>query len=274
MSLCPSEPFSAPPSLFADCLANAGPIVVNILSVYTMRQTWCSSHVSHHCFYLDLSNSNCLRLGNPEVRTCWVKVDILFISLSSASRVNLQKTTSNSDMKACCWRTLCMTRGRAGIRTRVWHPSFMFNQPADGLIGMLMRLARCLLDQFNLKDTTLAFQLRIRERRKSPIPIRRSPFAPDCTAGAQFNQWHRVGRADRLRRSTFAQTQAHHTSLSQLSGPVAFTAGLKNGAIKSMSETSALFLLHSLDPLIILQIRTLVHISRCCDLQPENNRHR
>lgn len=43
---------------------------------------WCSSHVSHHCFYLDLSNSNCLMLGNPEARTCWVKVDIyLFIIL-------------------------------------------------------------------------------------------------------------------------------------------------------------------------------------------------
>lgn len=79
-------------------------------------------------------------------------------------------------------------RGRAEIRTRVQHPSFMFNQPADGLIGMLMRLARCLLDQFDLKDTTLAFQLRIREQRKSPIPVRRTPVAPDCAAGAHFNQ--------------------------------------------------------------------------------------
>lgn len=80
-----------------------------------------------------------------------------------------------------------------------------------------------------------------------------------------------VGRAGRHRRSTFAQTQAHHTSLSQLSGPVAFTARLENGAVKSMSETSALFLLDSLDPLILLQIRTLVHISQCGDLQPEEN---
>lgn len=81
----------------------------------------------------------------------------------------------------------------------------------------------------------------------------------------------RVGRAGRHRRSMFAQTQAHHTSLSQLLGPVAFTARLENGAVKSMSETSALFLLDSLDPLILLQIRTLVHISQCGDLQPEEN---
>lgn len=78
-----------------------------------------------------------------------------------------------------------------------------------------------------------------------------------------------VGRAGRLRRSIFAQTGAHHTSLSQLSGPVAFTARLENGAIKSMSETSALLLLDSLDPLILLQIRTLVHISQDCDLDTQ-----
>lgn len=65
--------------LFADCLANAGPIVVNILSMYTMRQTWCSSHVSHRCFYVDPSNSNCLMLGNAEARTCWVTRISLFI---------------------------------------------------------------------------------------------------------------------------------------------------------------------------------------------------
>lgn len=40
----------APSSLFADCLANAGPIVVNILYMYTIRQSWCGSHVFHHCF--------------------------------------------------------------------------------------------------------------------------------------------------------------------------------------------------------------------------------
>lgn len=64
----------------------------------------------------------------------------------------------------------------------------MFNHSSDGLIGMLMRLARCLLDQFGLKDTTPACQLRIREWRKSPIPVCCSPVAPDCAAAAQFNQ--------------------------------------------------------------------------------------
>lgn len=54
--------------LFADCLANAGAIVVNILSMYPMRQTWCGSRVSHHCFYVDPSDSICCVLGNPEAR--------------------------------------------------------------------------------------------------------------------------------------------------------------------------------------------------------------
>lgn len=111
-------------------------------------------------------------------------------------------------------------KGRAKIRTRVRRPSFMFNHSSGGLIGMLMRLARCLLDHFGLKDTTPACQLWIRECCKSSIPVQCSPVAlplPNLISGG-------VGRAGRLRRSTFAQTWAHHTSLSQLSGPVAFTA--------------------------------------------------
>lgn len=79
-------------------------------------------------------------------------------------------------------------KGRPEIRTRVRCPSFMFNHSSGGLIGMLMRLARCLLDHFGLKDTTPACQLWIRECCKSSIPVQCSPVAPDCATAAQFNQ--------------------------------------------------------------------------------------
>lgn len=174
--------------------------MVNILSMYTMRQTRCGSYVSHHCFNLDPSNSNCCMFGSKGM----LDKKYTFVCLSSVTKLNLQQTNSDSDVVE-------KRRKQTKIRTRVHCPSFQFNQPADGLISMLMRLARCLLDQFGLKGTTPAFQLPIRERRKSPVPVRCSPVAPDCAAAAQFNQ-----RRSRARRQTPEEHVRTNTSPSHI----------------------------------------------------------
>lgn len=156
---------------------------------------WGKPGAAHMClitaFYLDPSNSNCLMLWNPEARTRWVKLDIYLFIVHIKSQFtanNLRLRHRSLSLTDSLYKKKETRQGWDKIRTHVRRPSFMLNQPADGLIGMLMRLARCLLDQFDLKDTTPASQLRIREWRKSPIPVRRSPVAPDCAASAQFNQ--------------------------------------------------------------------------------------
>lgn len=194
--------------------------------MYPMRQTWCGSRVSHHCFYVDLSDSICCVLGNPEARSEMLdrNIDIsVYSQLQNQCAVNNLWFWHQSLLPTDSVYKKKEKKGRAKIRTRVRHPSFMFNHSSDGLIGMLMRLARCLLDQFGLKDTTPACQLRIRNGINLPSPFAAHQLLqialplPNLVSG-------RVRSAGRLRRSTFAQTQAHHTSLSQLSGPVAFTA--------------------------------------------------
>lgn len=106
----------------------------------------------------------------------------------------------------------------------------MFNHSSDGLIGMLMRLARCLLDQFGLKDTTPACQLQIREWRKFPVPVRYSPVAPDCAAAAQFNQWPSKERGQTPEEHVRTNTSPSHIIKSTF-GPSGFycaTAELLN----------------------------------------------
>lgn len=121
-----------------------------------------------------------------------ISIDLFVLSFQNQSAVNNLWFRHQSLLPKDSMYEKKEKKVRTMIRTRVWRPSFMLNHSSDGLIGMLMRLARCLLDQFGLKDTTPVCQLRIREWRKSPIPVRCSPVAPDCAAAAQFN--HRRSR--------------------------------------------------------------------------------
>lgn len=273
MSLCPSEPFSAPPSLFA-VSQTQGPLWwTSFLCI-----PWGNSGAAHMCLITAFtwtsnpSNSNCLMLENPVAETCWVKVDVdLFIvhieSQFTANNLRLRhQSLSLTDFLV--WKE----RKEAGLRQ-----GHLFDTRPLCLISLQIGWLVCWLDWQGAFKTSLTWKT---QHWCSNYELENSGNLLYPCGTHQLLQIavlvpnlisDRVGRAGRHRRSTFAQTQAHHTSLSQLSRLVAFTARLENGAVKSMSETSALFLLDSLDPLILLQIRTLVHISQCGDLQPEEN---
>lgn len=79
---------SLPCSFFSFCWMsrNAGPIVVNILYMYTIRQARRGSHVFHYCFNPDQSNpSYCICIWNLKVKTCCLVFDSEMWGFSSSS---------------------------------------------------------------------------------------------------------------------------------------------------------------------------------------------
>lgn len=107
---------------------------------------------------------------------------------------------------------------------------------------MLMRMVPSLLVHWRLYAVWLERSCNgvpIRGRSKSPVPARRSLVAPDPLSLPNLISY-RKGNAHTPTRA-HVHTYVDHTSLGQLSVPVAFSfcRGLENEAIKSTSEASA-----------------------------------
>lgn len=174
------------------CLANAGPIVVNILYMYTIRQACCGSHVFHHCFNLEQSNSNCCLLRNLEVKTCY-----LYSSESSSyshpprGSIYHEPTFDSYFRDQSPWliysscKQLKEKKAKADPRHGVisYMNLLCFNQPTRRhLISMLMSLEGSLLVQRCLYAVWLERNnnaIPIRGWCKSPIPMQHSSAAPD-----------------------------------------------------------------------------------------------
>lgn len=170
--------------------------------------------------------------------------------LLRGSIYNRLPSIHSSNIKAPCWCTLHVNskgekkkQGRAKIRNDLLHQSLMFNQPAKRhLISMLMRLVqRCLYAVWLERNNN---GVPIRGRCKSPIPMQHSPVAPDPLSLPNLISY-RIGDAGRHQRGTYTHTntRASHIIRSAFGPSGFYCARLENGAIKSMSEASAPFLL-------------------------------
>lgn len=140
-------------------------------------------------------------------------------------------------------------QGWAKIRSDLLHQSLTFNQPTKRhLISMLMRLTRSLLVQRCLYAARLERNnngVPIRGRRKSPIPPCNAHQLLRSTLFAQFNQLQNRECRQTPKRHIYAHTATCASHIIRLAfGPSGFyCARLENGAIKSMREASAPFLL-------------------------------
>lgn len=228
--------------------------------MYTMRQTCCGSHVFHHCFNPEESNSKCCILRKAESKDVLLVIPhweisqlfiICFVGQFTTGNLRFILPTSKplADV-LLMWTARGKNKkkqSRAKIRSDLLHQSLMFIQPAKRhLISMLMRLSSEIV-QRRLYAVWLERNnngVPIRGRCKSPIPMQHSPVAPDPLSLPNLISY-KIGDAGRHQRGTHTHTntRASHIIRSAFGPSGFYCAGLENGAIKSMSEASAPVLL-------------------------------